>query len=106
MPQLKKHNSPADRQAAYLKRQRQALAEHLDQKGLPPLPAISTIPGRARWRQAMQSIAAQMMRVEAEMEAYYQERSDRWRESERADEFEQKLDELRAALDLVTEWNN
>lgn len=104
MPQPTKHDSHAQRQAAYRKRQREALAAHLDQKGLPPLPAVPTIPGHARWNKAMANIEAQMMRIEAEMETYYDERSERWRESDKATEFEQKLEDLRAALDLVTEW--
>jgi hypothetical protein len=98
------HNSHAQRQAAYRKRQREAIAAHLDQKGLPPLPAVSTIPGRARWLQAMCNIEAMMMRIEAEMEAYYDERSERWQQSDKAQEFDQKLEDLRAALELVTEW--
>ena len=104
MPQPKKHNSHAERQAAYRKRQRQELAARLEDKGLPPLPAISTIPGHPRWNQAMSNIEAQMMRIQAEMEFYYHERSERWQESDRATEFEQKMDDLREALDLVTEW--
>jgi len=104
MPQPKKHNSHAERQAAYRKRQREALAAHLNEKGLPPLSAISTIPSRSRWHQAMSSIEAQMMRIEAEMEAYYDERSERWQQSDKAEEFDQKLEDLRAALKIVTEW--
>jgi hypothetical protein len=84
MPQPRKHSSHAERQAAYRSRRREALAAHLDQKGLPPLPAVSTIPGHARWRQAMSNIEAQMMRIEAEMEAYYEERSERWQQTDKA----------------------
>ena len=52
----------------------------------------------------MSMVEAQMMRVEAEMEAYYDGRSERWQQGERAEAFEQKLTDLRAALELVTEW--
>ena len=106
MPQPRKHDSHAKRQAAYRQRQAQALAEQLQQQHcLPPLPVIASIPGWPRWRQAMAAVERHMQSVEAEMQDYYDERSERWQESERAEEFEQKLDELRAALEIVAQWN-
>jgi hypothetical protein len=104
MPQPRKHTSHAERQAAYRKRSNQALARLLEHKGLPPLPAVPTMPGHARWRRAMSAIETQMTQIEAEMQSYYEERSQRWQESERAEEFQQKIDDLAAARDLVTEW--
>jgi len=105
MPQPRKHNSHAERQAAYRKRQSQALSDSRQTgKNLPPLPVVSTIPGTTRWRQAMTAIEQQMHAVEDEMESYYDERSERWQEDERGQEFQQRLEDLRAALELVTEW--
>jgi hypothetical protein len=52
----------------------------------------------------MAAIERQMRTVEAEMESYYDERSERWQESERGEDFQQRIEDLRAALELVTEW--
>ncbi len=104
MPQPRKYNSPAERQAAYRKSQQQAIAAHLEQKGLPPLPVVSTIPGRVRWNQAMSAIESQLSRIELEMENYHDARSDRWQESDKGDEFRQKLEGVKMILELVTEW--
>jgi hypothetical protein len=38
------------------------------------------------------------------MENYHDERTERWRKSERAEEFLQRIDDLRQVLDLITEW--
>lgn len=104
MPQPRKYNSHAERQAAYHKRRKQALAEHLQQKGLPTLPAVATIPGCTRWNQAISGVRQLIMTVEAEMESYYDDRSERWQESERGEEFQQKLDDLRNILESVADW--
>ena len=104
MPQPRKHNSPAARQAAYHKRCQERLANPLKQKGLPPLPAISTMPGWVRWQQAMSAIESQMTTVADEMQDYHDERSERWQESERAADFLQQIEDLRTALDLVEGW--
>lgn len=106
MPQSRKHQSHAQRQAAYRQRQAQALSERLQQQNrLSPLPAIASIPGWTRWRQAMAAVEQHMHSVEAEMQDYYDERSQRWQESERAEEFEQKLQELQDAIEIVEQWN-
>ncbi len=81
-----------------------ALAAHLEQKGLPPLPVVSTIPGRVRWNQAMSTIESQLTRIDLEMEVYHGARSNRWQDSEKGDEFRQKLEGLKTILELVTEW--
>ena len=105
MPQPRKHSSHAERQAAYRERQSQALADCLQPgKSLPPLPVVSTIPGTTRWRQALAAVEQQMRAVEAGMESYYDDRSERWQESDRGEEFEQRLEDLRTTLELVTEW--
>lgn len=106
MPQPRKHQTHAQRQAAYRQRKAQALSEKLQQQNqLPRLPAIASIPGWTRWRQAMAAVEQHMQSVEAEMQDYFDERSDRWQESERAEEFEQKLEELRTAIEIVEQWN-
>ena len=50
MPQPRKYENRAAQQAAYRTRQGRSQQELLSLKGLPPLPAIPTLPGQARWR--------------------------------------------------------
>ena len=78
MPQPKVHESHAQRQAAYRRRCQEARSRQLQEKGLPDLPAISDIPGTARWRQAAESAARLLALVEDEMQAYYNDRSEAW----------------------------
>jgi hypothetical protein len=51
----------------------------------------------------MTEIEALMTVVEVEMQTYQAERSERWQESERADEFQEKLDALQTTLEQVAE---
>ena len=46
MAQERKHANPAQRQAAYRKRCEAARQQQLSTRGLPPLPAIATLPGQ------------------------------------------------------------
>jgi hypothetical protein len=94
----------AQRQAAYRKRRRSVIDEILAQRGLPTLPAIASIPGWPRWKEAMERIVYQMQMVEDEMSDYYDQRSDRWQESERADRFQESLDALRVVIETAQGW--
>ena len=97
MPQPKRYASHAQRQAAYHKRREQARARQLEQKGLPPLPAIPAMPGSARWRQAITHATHLLAMVEQEMEAYFDDRSEQWQESEKAEAFQEQLGEVEQA---------
>lgn len=99
MAQTRYHESNADRQRAYRHRQSQAVAERLAAKGLPPLPSIATMPGQRRWDQALQSVHATLQTVVEEMTDYHSERTEEWQESERGEEFEQRLDEITELLE-------
>jgi len=103
MPQPRKHGSQAQRQAAYQQRQREALKSLLQQKGLPALPAVPTIPGTARWRRAIESAVKFLATVEEEMQQYYSDRSEVWQESERAEEFQSRIDTVAEARGVVEE---
>jgi hypothetical protein len=65
----------AQRQAAYRRRRRDMIDDILSMRGLPPLPAVSTIPGWPRWKEGMARIVAQMEVIESEMTDYYNERN-------------------------------
>jgi hypothetical protein len=91
------------RQAAYRKRQEEDRIRQLQERGLPPLPVISTIPGIHRWRRALCAAATLMTLVAEEMEAYYDARTDQWRDSDRGEEFAERLAATAEARDSVTD---
>ena len=97
MPTPRRYASQAERQAAYRQRQAEARSKGQAAKGLPPLPAIASLPGRARW-QGLLGQAGQLLRtVEAEMQEYYDGRSERWQEGERGETFLERLQAIQEA---------
>lgn len=101
MPQLKKHDSPAARQAAYHKRSEQARREQLSAKGLPATPAIPTMPGYPRWRCAIEQARLLVDMVHTEMEDYADQRSEQWQETERAETLQQQMEDVSEARDKL-----
>ena len=104
MPQPRMHPSHAARQAAYRSRQEQARAQQLRAKGLAPLPAIATMPGTPRWKGAVAYAHCLLAGVAAEMQAYFDDRSESWQEGERAEEHQQRIEaveEILVALEAV-----
>ena len=91
MPTPKTHSSPAHRQAAYLKRQKEARIQELAARGLPALPAIPSMPGTARWRAAINSAKILLETTVQEMEDYSQERSEQWQETDRAERMNESI---------------
>ena len=79
-------------------RERQALARRIEQqsKGLPALPAIPTLPGWGRWKALLLSAQAQVEQVCEEMQGYYDARSETWQESERAQTFAERAEQIDA----------
>lgn len=105
MSQPQTYNSHAERQAAYRKRRSDKLGHQPERKGLPPLPCAKTnVAGHGRWREIMEMVESYMIRGETEMETYHDDRTERRQRSERAEAFQQKLDDLRAGRELVSEW--
>ena len=94
----------AQRQAAYRRRRRDMVDGLMSARGLPSLPAVSTIPGWPRWKEAMRRIAAQLEVIEREMTDYYEERSERWQESDRAETFDDNLNVLLTILETAQAW--
>jgi hypothetical protein len=92
----KQRAQTAQRQQRF--RERQALARRMEQqsKGLPALPAIPTLPGWARWNALLKSAVAQVEQVCEEMQAYYEARSEVWQESERAEIFAERQEQIEA----------
>ncbi len=98
MPQPRKYASRAERQAAYRRRTQSARAAEQQRKGLPPQPAIATMPGTARWRAAIVASRALLEMVREEMEDYAGDRSEAWQESERAEQHQEWVDALESLI--------
>jgi hypothetical protein len=98
MPTPKQYASAAQRQQAYRQRQQQARLVERQQKGLPAAPAIATLPGERRWQALLASAQAALACVHSEMQDYYDERSDAWQESQRAEDLLERIDAIEAIM--------
>jgi hypothetical protein len=96
MPTPRKYDNPAQRQAAYRARQATAQASQF------PIP---TVPGYQRWQVMMGTALAMLTNVHHEMDNYYQQRSEAWQESEKAESFVERMDTLGEIIDLLDELN-
>lgn len=104
MPTPKQYASPALRQQAYRQRQHQARLAERQEKGLPPAPAIATLPGERRWQALLTHAYAALAEVQTEMQTYYEQRSETWQESPRGEALWERLealDTLMADLEAV-----
>jgi hypothetical protein len=100
MSKVPKYTSNAQRQAAYRRRRAQSEADKAQQAGLVPLPAISSLPGTIRWRQALAHAAFHVSTVRDEMQTYHDSRTERWQESDRATDFLERL----ALVEQIVEY--
>ncbi|HEY3265621.1 MAG TPA: hypothetical protein VGM37_01745 [Armatimonadota bacterium] len=73
----------------------------LQKKGLPALPVVPTIPGEARWKKMLAEAGALLSTVVEEREAYFDDRSDEWRESEKGDAFQERSDAVTDILNAL-----
>ena len=103
MPQARQYENAAQRQAAYRRRQSQARAAQLAQKSLPPLPAVPTLPGHARWRALLSQAQWVLSQLSLEMQAYYEQRSEQWQESAPGESFQERLEAVQELLAQVEE---
>jgi len=104
MPTPRKYENAAARHVAYRKRKAEARRLELERKGLPALPAIPTMPGHARWGKMLEEIRVVLRTVIEEREAYQDDRSEEWQESDRGEDFVGQTDalkEIEDALDAV-----
>ena len=103
MPQERKHPSAAHRQAAYRTRMQQAHASQLRERGLPALPAISTMPGTLRWNAIFRHAEQMLSAAHAEMTDYYGDRSDTWQESDRGELHQERLTAVEALVEALAD---
>ena len=92
MPTPRRYADHAARQAAYRTRQAEARRQELTGRGISPESAVATRPGQARWRALIQQANRLLLTVHAEMEEYYDQRSERWQESEHGETFRERLE--------------
>jgi hypothetical protein len=103
MPQPKKYETRAEQQAAYRKRRAASERELLAQKGLPPLPAIPTLPGNARWSAMIKQAQMLLSTATGEMQRYHDDRSETWQEGPRAEVLLAKLEHLQESIGPLDE---
>ena len=101
MPQQKKHNNGAARQAAYRARCEKARQAALAAKSLPALPTMPTLPGWKRWNASFEAAREMIDRTLYEMRDYFDERSDRWQQSDRADDLRDRMKAAQKLLDAL-----
>jgi hypothetical protein len=99
MPAPRKYESPAQRQAAYRARLVAARDELLVSKGLPPLPRVPTMPGDRRWEAMIRMAFSLLQSAHTEMQEYFDERSESWCDSEKGEDFTERMDYLAELLD-------
>ena len=103
MPQARKHNSSAARQAAYRLRTEHARLAAFSAKGLPALPAVSSMAGTVRWKAAIQQATQALTTVRDEMQSYFDDRSEVWQESDRGLLHTERIASVEEVLDTLGE---
>jgi len=103
MPQPRQYENRAAQQAAYRLRQARSQQALLSQKGLPPLPAIPTLPGAARWKAMREQAQMLLSQASAEMQSYHDERSEQWQEGPQAEALLTRLEHLQEAVAQLQE---
>lgn len=93
MPQPKKYKSGAERTAAY--RARVGKAKPV------PVPYTALKPGYRRWEVMTAQVRDMLQTVIDERSEYFDDRSEKWQESDKAQEFTENTDTLQEALELL-----
>jgi hypothetical protein len=101
MPQPRKYASRAAQQAEYRKRQAAEQRRLLASKGLPMLPAISTIPGHVRWNAMLLHAHTLLTDAADEMQEYHDERSEEWQDSDKAETILEKIELFQEAAQQI-----
>jgi TRAP-type C4-dicarboxylate transport system substrate-binding protein len=99
MPTPRKHANHAQRQRAYVLRQKEARLEAMAAKNTPAPAAIPTVPSTARWKALSRQAQTILQALQTEMEDYRDERSEEWQEGEKGEAFQQALERVAEALE-------
>src|SRR5258708_40348041 len=79
----------------------EARKQELQAKGMPPLPAVSTIPGSRRWEALGQQALLLLQSIQEELPAYYDERTELWHGSQRGEGMAGRLEAAPAGVAAV-----
>ena len=101
MSQQREYPDNAAKQRAYRARKTQARRADQEAKGLPPAPSLPTLPSRARWQALITRAHLALETARDEMQAYADERSDAWQQSERAAALADQIEALSTVLDDI-----
>ncbi len=85
--------TPAEKQRAYRDRLKQRAAGEL-----PAAPILTNIPPERRWKVLHEQGRNALQTMLDEMEAYRDERSDTWQESERGASFQERMEALESII--------
>jgi len=88
----------AARQQRFRRRQADARRAEQQAKGLPPLPAIPTMPGNARWSAMIEQARTLLSEAVVEMQNYHDDRSEQWQDSDKAEDLLAKLEHLQETM--------
>lgn len=102
MPAPRLHANNAEKQRAYRLR-RKAAGPGPEPTQPAPLPAIGApnIPPARRWNRLAENAAQALTTLRDEMQSYFDDRSDDWKESDRADELQEKIDHLAEMIETL-----
>ena len=103
MPTPRRHTHQAARQAAYRQRLAEARRKEQEAKGLPPLPAVASLPGHRRWQALVRPADLLLHTVQEEMQDYFHERSEAWQQGERGEAFLESLQAVQEAQSSAEE---
>ncbi len=83
----------AEKQRAYRERLKQRAAGQL-----PAAPILTNIPPERRWKALHEQARNALQTMLDEMEAYQDERSEAWQESERGESFQERIEALETVI--------
>jgi hypothetical protein len=70
---------------------------------MPRLPAIATLPGSVRWLARLGQSEALLETAAAEMQEYYEDRTEAWQESERGAAFLERAEAVQEAANGIAD---
>jgi hypothetical protein len=91
----------AARQQRFRRRQAEARRAEQQAKGLPPLPAVPTMPGNARWSGMIAQARTLLSEAVIEMQSYHDDRSEQWQDSAKAEDLLAKMECLQESMDAL-----
>jgi len=106
MPQIRRYTNGAERQRAYRQRHKPpAIAPETGNpqpvRLIPEAPSIRNIPAHARWIALVNHSDSALRTAHAEMESYYDNRSEFWQEDQRGEDFKEKVEALEELLESM-----